>query len=134
MQKRIFATMQALMRILGAVALLSVGFAHHPAISNAAELPSLELAQYRLPDGSLPIICTTEKTADGRQHGKTHMLGCEACRISAAALLPLPPTEICSHLAFVRRDMIAPEDATFRRQLHPPNCGPRAPPAFQELA
>lgn len=134
MQKRIFATTQGLMRILCAVALMSIGFAHHPAVASAAELPPLELAQYRLPDGSLPIICTTEKTADGKQHGKTHMVGCEACRISAAALLPHPPAEVCDHLALVRQDMVEPETATYRRQLHPPNCGPRAPPAFQTLA
>jgi hypothetical protein len=133
-QKRIFATTQGLMRILCAVALMSIGFAHHPAVASAAELPPLELAQYRLPDGSLPIICTTEKTADGKQHGKTHMVGCEACRISAAALLPHPPAEVCDHLALVRQDMVEPETATYRRQLHPPNCGPRAPPAFQTLA
>jgi len=122
------------MRILCAVALMSVGFAHHPAVSNAAELPPLELQQYRLPDGSLPVICTTERTPDGKQHGKAYMLGCEACRISAAALLPNPPAEVCGHLAFLRQDMVAPETAAYRRPLHPPNCGPRAPPAFRTLA
>lgn len=134
MQKRIFATTQELMRILCAVALMSVGFAHHPAVASAAEPRPLELAQYRLPDGSLPIICTTEKTADGKQHGKAHMLGCEACRISAAALLPYPPAEVCDHLASVRQGPVTLETAIFRRQLHPPNCGPRAPPAFQTPA
>ncbi|SCB12147.1 hypothetical protein [Rhizobium hainanense] len=134
MQKRIFATTQGLMRILCAVALMSVGFAHHPALASAAELPPLELSQYRLPDGSLPIICTTEKTADGKQHGKAHMPGCEACRISAVALLPRPPAEMCGNLASVREGPVPSKTAAFRRQLHPPNCGPRAPPAFQTLA
>lgn len=133
MLKRIFATTQGLMRILCALALVSVGFAHHPGISNAAELPLLELAQYRLPDGNLPIICTTEKTADGKEHGKAYMPGCEACRISAAALLPYPPAAACDRFGFVRQDIIAPESARFRRQLYPPNSGPRAPPALQNL-
>ncbi|MBN8949496.1 MULTISPECIES: hypothetical protein [unclassified Rhizobium] len=134
MQRRILATTQGLTRILCAIALFSLGFAHHPAISSAAELPPFELAQYSLPDGSLPVICTSEKTPDGKQHGKAHVLGCEACRISAAALLPHPPTEMCDHLAFVRQDMAAPENTEFRRQLYPPNCGPRAPPVFQTPA
>ena len=133
MLKRIFATTQELMRILCALALMSVGFAHHPAVSNAAELPLLELAQYRLPDGSLPVMCTTEKTPDGKEHGKAYMPGCEACRISAAALLPHPPAAVCDRLECARQDMIAPESARFRRQLYPPNSGPRAPPALQSL-
>ncbi|WP_348643460.1 hypothetical protein [Rhizobium lusitanum] len=133
MQKRIFATTQKLMRVLCAIALISVGFAHHPTVSSAAELP-LELSQYRLPDGSLPIICTTEKTSDGKQHGKAHMPGCGACRISAATLLPAPPDDPFGHLAFVRQDVVAPVSETFRRELYPPNGGPRAPPALQNFA
>lgn len=133
MQKRIFATTQRLMRFLCAVALISVGFAHHPAVSSAAELPQ-ELLRYRLPDGSLPIICTAEKTSDGKQHDKAHMQGCEACRISTATLLPAPPDDPSGHHAFVRQDMTVPGSDTFRRQLYPPNGGPRAPPALQNFA
>lgn len=133
-RKRIFGTTQWLVRILCAVALLSVGFAHSPAVSSAAELTAVELAQYRLPDGTLPVLCVTEKTPDGKEHSKAYMPGCEACRISAAALLPTPPTEICEHLAFVRDDAVVARNEAFRRQLYPPNSGPRAPPALQALA
>jgi len=133
-RKRSFGTTQWLVRILCAVALLSVGFAHRPAASSTAEPSPVELAQYRLPDGTLPILCVTEKTPDGKEHSKAYMPGCEACRISAAALLPTPPTDICEHLAFVREDVVVPRNEAFRRQLYPPNSGPRAPPALQALA
>jgi hypothetical protein len=134
MQMRILATTQGLMRVLCAVALISLGFAHHATVSSAAELTPLELAQYRLPDGSPPIICATETTPDGKQHSKAHLMGCEACRISAAALLPAPPTSLHSRLALVRQEMAIPEHEVVGRQLHPPNTGPRAPPALHSLA
>lgn len=129
-RKQIFGIMQWPMRILCAVALLSVGFAHRPAVSSAAELTLVELAQYSLPDGSLPILCVTEKTPDGKGHSKAYMPGCEACRISAAVLLPTPPTDIHEHLAFVREDVLVVRSEAFGRQLYPPNSGPRAPPVF----
>lgn len=132
-RKRIFRTTRLLVRILCAIALLSVGFAHRPAVS-AAELTPLELAQYRLPDGTLPVLCVTERTPDGKEHSKAYMPGCEACRISATILLPTPPTDICEHLAFVREDVVVARSETFRRQLYPPNSGPRAPPALRTLA
>lgn len=134
MRKRIFGTTQWIVRILCAVALLSVGFAHTPAVASAAELTTLELAQYRLPDGTLPVICVTERTPDGKEHGKTFMPGCEACRISAAILLPTPSTDIFEHLAFVREDIVVVRREAYHRQLYPPNSGPRAPPALPILA
>ena len=132
-RKLTFGTTRLLVRILCAIALLSVGFAHRPAVS-AAELTPLELAQYRLPDGTLPVLCVTERTPDGKEHSKAYMPGCEACRISAAILLPTPPTDICEHLTFVREDIVVARSETFRRQLYPPNSGPRAPPALRTLA
>jgi hypothetical protein len=132
-RKQTFGTTQWLVRILCAVALLSVGFAHRPAVS-AAELTPIELAQYRLPDGTLPVLCVTERTPDGKEHSKAYMPGCEACRISAAILLPTPPTDICEHLAFVREDVVVARSETFHRQLYPPNTGPRAPPTLPILA
>lgn len=127
MGKTLSRTGQWLVRILCAVALLSVGFAHQPAVANTAEPTEFELAQYRLPDGTLPVLCITERTPDG----KAYLPGCEACRIAAAALLPLPPTDILAHLGFITPDVPAPTSEAFHRQLYPPNTGPRAPPILQ---
>jgi hypothetical protein len=130
--KKLSGTTQWLLRILCAFALLSVGFAHQPAVASGDELTPAALAQYRLPDGTLPVICVTEKTADGKEHSKAHVPNCEACRISSAALLPLPPTDVCEHLTFASQDDIpAPKTEVFQRQLYPPNTGPRAPPLLR---
>ncbi|OED01362.1 MULTISPECIES: hypothetical protein [unclassified Rhizobium] len=115
-------------RILCAVALLLVGFAHQPIVATADEVSPIELAQYRLPDGSLPILCVTYKDADGKVHGKTYAPGCEACRIASAAMLPTPPTDICERLASLRGETVVARSEAFHRQLYPPNTGPRAPP------
>ncbi|HEY0120350.1 MAG TPA: hypothetical protein VGC14_01095 [Rhizobium sp.] len=128
MGKTLSGTTRWLLRILCAFALLSVGFAHQPAVSSADELTPAALAQYRLPDGTLPVICVSEKTADGKEHSKAHVPNCEACRISSATLLPLPPTDFREHLAFASQEIPAPKTEAFRRQLYPPNTGPRAPP------
>jgi hypothetical protein len=132
--KKHFGTTQWMVRIICALALLFVGFTHQPPISNADELAPAELAQYQLPDGTLPVLCVTYKGPDGKEHSKSHAPGCEACRIASAALLPMPPTEICEHLAFIGRDVLAPKTEAFHRQLYPPNTGPRAPPILQITA
>jgi hypothetical protein len=119
------------MRILCAIGLVFVGFAHQPPISAADELTPAQLAQYRLPDGTLPILCVTYKDADGKTHNKTHAPGCEACRIAAAVVLPAPPTDVGEHLAFVGEDIFLPKTEAFHRRLYPPNTGPRAPPLLQ---
>jgi hypothetical protein len=121
-------------RILCALALVFVGFAHQPSVSNADELTPTELAQYQLPDGTLPVLCVTYKGADGKEHSKAHAPECEACRISSAVLLPPPPTDVCEHLAFIGQDVLAPKTEAFHRQLYPPNTGPRAPPFLQIVA
>jgi hypothetical protein len=113
------------MRMLCAIALMFVGFAHQPPAYGAEGL-----AQYRLPDGTVPVLCVTYKGADGKQHSKTHAPGCEACRIAAAVMLPEPPTDVSEVVAFVRPDVPVPDTPSFHRQLYPPNTGPRAPPAF----
>ncbi|MDK4705620.1 hypothetical protein PH562_25485 [Rhizobium sp. CNPSo 4062] len=128
MRKAISRTFQWSARILCAVALLFVGFAHQPIIATADEISPIELAQYRLPDGSLPILCITYKDADGKVHGKAYAPGCEACRIASAAMLPTPPTEICERLVSLHRQIVVARSEAFHRQLYPPNTGPRAPP------
>ncbi len=128
MRKTISRIGQWSTRILCAVALLLVGFAHQPIVAIADEVSPIELAQYRLPDGSLPILCITYKDADGKVHGKAYAPGCEACRIASAAMLPTPPTDICECLASLRGETVVARSEAFHRQLYPPNTGPRAPP------
>lgn len=115
-----------LLRIMCAIAFVCVGFAHKPLV----QTPQItgDLAQYTLPDGTLPVLCLP--TDDG--HSKTdHGLGsgCEACRLTATSLVPTPTdihgSPILRELVF---EVVAPSESTYR-QLFPPNSSPRGPPS-----
>jgi len=71
--------------ILYALASISVGFAHR-AYVNA--VPA-ELAQFVLPDGTLPIICGGAKDPRGGDPG--HEPACDACCLTSAPGLIAPP-------------------------------------------
>ncbi|MCA2410369.1 hypothetical protein GYN07_02770 [Rhizobium leguminosarum bv. viciae 248] len=118
------------LRILCAVALVFVGFAHQLPAAAAGEFDPAELAQYALPDGTLPTLCVTVTDKSGEnQHDKAHSHGCEACRISASILLPVPMDIAGAAILFAAAVELPIRTEAFRRQLFPPNTGPRAPPS-----
>jgi hypothetical protein len=81
--------MAKLVRILCAIALLCLGFAHKPPTADAASISIAEFEQYVLPDGTLSVLCLSDM--DGQSHGDKNVgNGCEACRLSASILLPAP--------------------------------------------
>jgi len=121
-------------RLLCALAVVFVGFGAQPAISNSDQLTPAELAQYRLPDGTLPIFCITYRDADGKAHGEVHIPGCYLCQTAPAALLPAAPVFDYGHLPFVFARLAAPLSVAFHRRLYPPNSGPRAPPLLSIVA
>jgi hypothetical protein len=121
-------TMQWLVRMTCAIALLFVGFAHQaPAFANGAFIPA-EFAEYILPDGTLPVLCIADKAEGAQKHDKAHLNGCEACRISAATLLPAPADHGSERLRIQTAALAPYKVEAFHRQLFPPNTGPRAPP------
>ena len=111
------------LRILCAVALVFVGLAHRP----AAALPGpVELAAYALPDGTFADICVNDAV-----HGKVKPAPgghCEACRIGAAMLLPLP-AQIAAVTPVAERVAARPRagPALCAREDRP-GASPRAPP------
>jgi len=123
-------------RLLCAIALLFVGFAHQvPALASDPTDPA-RFAAYILPDGTLPTLCVTLTDTDGKANTdhKLHQQGCEACRISASVLLPVPNDVIGTAVAFfVRADTPIRAEA-IHRQIYPPNTGPRAPPSDPTIA
>ncbi|QFY61790.1 hypothetical protein FZ934_16125 [Rhizobium grahamii] len=128
--RRLFTkTKQWSVRILCALALVFVGFSHQlPAL--AASPTSGDFSAFVLPDGTLPTLCVTVSSETGKAHpDKAHVSGCEACRISAAVILPVP-----SELGGIRSDILVKAELPLRaaviaRKLLAPNTGPRAPPA-----
>lgn len=117
-------------RILCALALVSVGFAHQlPATIGGGGGPT-DYAAYALPDGSLPTICVTVTDDTGKashDHADNH--GCEACRISATAMLPSPADTAGAPVGYAVAEAPPLQAVVFHRHPFPPNTGPRAPPS-----
>jgi hypothetical protein len=118
-----------IVQALCVAALLFLGLAHQPPVF-ASEARADGLADFVLPDGTLPTICITSAREDGKgsTNHKIHSQGCEACRINAAVMLPSPTDTVGIFLSFAAAiDLPLPVE-TVRRQIYPPNTGPRAPP------
>ncbi len=117
-----------LVRVICAMALLFAGFAYQePGIASSA-VAAAELAEYVLPDGTLPVICTDGSKHAADQHGKTHVRGCEACRISPSILLPMPDTIKIPVPRISSRTALPTMVEERSVERFPPNKGPRAPP------
>lgn len=75
-----------LVRLISAVALLTVAFSHVPAVTNAAD--SIDLSTYAFPDGSVPALCISDRGDRDNPTAAANL--CEYCRLSGAAVLPEP--------------------------------------------
>jgi hypothetical protein len=117
-------TIMKAVRLLCAIALLSVGFMHKPVVSYAASAPQNQA--YQLPDGTFADLCTIHA---GDQHkGKRADHGCEACRLSASVLVPEPMLQNGDILRVATEIALSGRVDIIRHRLYPPNSGPRAPP------
>lgn len=119
---------QWMTRMICAVALLFIGFAHQVPASANTTLTPYELAEYVLPDGSLPVICVAEKASGAGTHEKAHMHGCEACRSGASTLMPAPARYADPLVQIESTSMVSHEGQVLRLCTVPPNARPRAPP------
>ena len=124
-------SMAKLVRILCAVALLCVGFAHKPPVLLAApsSLPFEELAQYVLPDGSLPVLCLPSEDGKTKHQDHTYGSGCEACRLSASIILTSPDNAQGEPIFREIDGNLPSRIEAHYRQLFPPNAFPRGPPS-----
>ena len=81
---------EAALRIVCALLMLSLGFAHKPV--QAAPVAAFDEA-YRLPDGTFAEICSEHLPKTQSQHGKhegSAILFCEACLLASSILVPTP--------------------------------------------
>lgn len=121
------ATYRALaVRILCAVALLFVGFAHRPA-SHGMPSP-FELAALVLPDGTFADLCIDDDAVDGKARHEPGKV-CEACRIANAMVLPLPVDLHGASRALNHAVADAPVLRVAAVKRERPGAPPRAPPA-----
>lgn len=116
------------LRILCVIALVMLSFAHRPPEAVAAQLTAPELSAIALPDGSIPVICSSDEDGNTKTH--VHASNqCEACRLSASVLLPEPSAQAGLIVSFAETMVFAKRIEAHYRQQIPPNANPRAPPA-----
>lgn len=117
-----------LVRMLCALSLLLVAFAHRPlALDDAASVASsVELAAFVLPDGTLPDLCLTGED-DARHSAANH---CEACRIVSSVDLPSPLGGYVITRWFADAELAVPQDARLAYPALRPGASPRGPPTF----
>jgi hypothetical protein len=116
-----------LVRMICAIALLFVGFAHQaPAFAKGGFITP-EFAAYVLPDGTLPVICIAGKGEQKHRRDQADGAKCEACRIGSTALSPVPACDGVERLLVMTNDA-SPVEVVFHRQLFPRTGGARAPP------
>jgi hypothetical protein len=119
-----------LLRVICVFALVMIGFAHRPV---AADPVKLQFAAYILPDGTLPTLCLNEAPTQPEK-GVLYNHGCEACRLSAAILLPEPPSIAAQAAEFATVARTIERQYELELALYPPSSGPRAPPSSVILA
>ncbi len=81
-------------RVLLALALLLLSFAHQPAF--ARRITPAVAAEYVLPDGSIGDICFGMDGVDNAAHSPVKDGSapiCDYCRLASAVLLPPPPDD-----------------------------------------
>jgi len=116
-----------MVRMLCALSLLLVAFAHKPLISSAAAsaYTGVDVAEFILPDGTLPDLCLSDEE-DGHHSASNH---CEACRILASADLPAPVDVFIVNLLHPAAGLKWPRDDRFARSFLRPGASPRGPPS-----
>ncbi|WP_340160009.1 hypothetical protein [uncultured Hoeflea sp.] len=115
-----------LVRMLCALSLLLVAFAHKPLVTSAAAsgYAGVDIADYVLPDGTLPDLCLGGE-ADGHHSGPTH---CEACRIFTSVDVPSPVDGFVVNLLSPAQHMTSWRNDRLVRSILRPDASPRGPP------
>ncbi|MCZ7486221.1 hypothetical protein [Rhizobium rhizogenes] len=116
-------------RVLCALALLLIGFAHTPpAIANHVVSPS-ELAELVLPDGTIAVLCVPSEDGSTKQTDHASNNGCETCRLAASVVLPSPADAFGERILRADEPIVPVRAEVFYRQLFLPNASPRGPPS-----
>ena len=112
-------------RLLGALSLILVAFAHQPLDLRGYSLP--DASAYAFPDGSIPVICVTLSDDRGGSH-VTHAMPCDACLVAGSILVPAPAEIPGPTLALAYSTAAAPTVPLIARAAFSPSAPPHAPP------
>ncbi|WGD28834.1 hypothetical protein AncyloWKF20_13650 [Ancylobacter sp. WKF20] len=94
--RRARGSIHTLLHLLCAVALLLVGSVHQLPARAAGAPASIDLSEYALPDGTVPVLCLSPSD-DGSSSGIPHGHGCDACRLAATPELLTPQHDLFQH-------------------------------------
>lgn len=117
-----------LLRMLCALSLMLVAFAHKPLVSSAtaSAYAEVNIAEYILPDGTLPELCL-----DGEADTHHAAAGtCEACRIVSSVDLPAPMGGFVTNRRLAPVDLAPAGQPADTRPALRPGASPRGPPSF----
>ncbi|MCR6725075.1 hypothetical protein [Agrobacterium fabrum] len=125
-----------MLRIFCATLMLSLGFAHKPALAVSPQVVLDE--SYRLPDGTFPEIClghvggvNASHSKEGPAHsGDDAILFCEACLLASSILLPMPDMEGWLKTEFAWLDNRLSAEWSFRSVLTIQKPAARGPPSL----
>ena len=116
---------QITVRILCVIALVLGGVSHK--LASFGPVPDADLANYALPDGTLPVLCLSGQVSDP-ENSAGLLETCEFCRIAAAVILPDNPS-VPERIEFTTRVFAhLPKRVELRANLHDTPAVPRAPP------
>lgn len=118
-----------MVRIICALALVLIGFAHKAPSAEHHSIPASEVAHYALPDGTVPELCLSSGNGKTEQDGHDFGPGCEACRLTAAVILPSPSGMAGKPVFREIPDILPFRAEAHYRQIFCPNAPPRGPPS-----
>jgi hypothetical protein len=117
--------LQIFVRLACVLSLALVAFGHDPLVLPRTD--TLAIAAHAFPDGSLPVICTTDTAGKG-DHTQAHRNGCDACRISSSFFLPAPDCVASIERVGMPAVLPLPSAPPVIRAAYPPSAPPQAPP------
>ncbi len=121
--KRIWGQRGLALRMLCAVALLFLSFAHRPVME--IQVADASALAYQLPDGSAPDLCVPQSP---EQH-KISYPACDACRLSASVILPPAPAEVV-YVALGGEPLYIPHISAEPDRREGRSWSARGPPSF----
>ncbi|OEI82841.1 hypothetical protein GRI33_12545 [Brucella sp. BO3] len=122
------------LRILCAVALVSVGLAHKIPVFASSSEGYFDLSSYELPDGTFPVFCLTDNGDRTSKQPQSSRSDCDACRISCSVILPVPESGAINRPLRANVPTVRKSYAACHEQRLPSNRSPRAPPFKLSIA
>lgn len=113
------------------IALYALSMALLPLAHRATDLRPPDLSAYTLPDGSIPVLCTTDKKTDTNTRHRSWV--CDACRLTAAPGLVAPQSVVHAPELWKITKLPSTVQEVPAASLWAAAAQPRGPPSEQVL-